>query len=60
MGNLWSLATFLGPILLAAAILWAITRNRRQRPSEIERSERAVHEFRDREDQDSRRHDVNP
>lgn len=58
MGNLWSLATILGPILLAAAIIWAIMRNRRQSPAEIERSERAVHELRDREDRDDRRHDV--
>ena len=59
MGNLWSLATFLGPILLAAAILWAIARNRRQRPGEVARSERATHELYEREDHDSRPHDVN-
>lgn len=59
MGNLWSLATFLGPILLAAAILWAIARNRRQRPGEIARSERATHELYEREDRDSHAHDVN-
>lgn len=59
MGNLWSLATFLGPILLAAAILWAIARNRKQRPGEIARSERAVHdniERTDREDHERDRH----
>ncbi len=60
MGNLWSLATFLGPILLAAALLWAIARNRRQRPSDIARSERATHELYEREDRDSRAHDINP
>ena len=26
MGNLWALATFVGPILLGAVILWAILR----------------------------------
>jgi hypothetical protein len=57
VGNLWALATFVGPILLAAAIIWAIARNRRQRPGEIARSERATHDLYEREDRDRRAHD---
>jgi ABC-type nickel/cobalt efflux system permease component RcnA len=52
VGNLWSLATIIGPILLAAAILWALMRNRRQRPEEIARSERAVHDNYERTDRE--------
>lgn len=59
MGNLWSLATFIGPILLIVAIVWAISRNRRQTPEEIARTERATHdniEQTDREDHERDRH----
>ena len=52
MGNLWAVATFLGPVLLAAVILWAIARNRKQRPEEIVRTERATHEEYMREDRE--------
>ncbi len=31
MGELWSLLTVLGPVLLGLALIWAIWRNRRQR-----------------------------
>jgi len=52
VGNLWAVATFLGPVLLAAVILWAIARNRKQRPEEIARTERATHDEYVREDRE--------
>jgi hypothetical protein len=51
VGSLWSLATILGPILLAAAIVWALMRNRRRdTPQDVARTEAATHELYDRID----------
>ena len=51
MGSLWSLATIIGPFLLAAAILWALMRNRkRHAPEDIARTEAATHRLYDRQD----------
>jgi hypothetical protein len=36
MGELWSLMTVLGPIILGLALIWAIMRNRRQRNTRSE------------------------
>ena len=48
MGDLWSLVTVLGPILLAAAIVWAIMRNRKHdAPEDIARTDAATHRLYD-------------
>ena len=53
MGTLWSLLTVIGPLLLAAVILWALLRNRTSRADEA-RSERAAHELRDQIDREDK------
>ncbi|MBC7158499.1 MAG: hypothetical protein H5U21_00405, partial [Porphyrobacter sp.] len=45
-GWLWSLATILGPILLMAAIVYAIIRNRSGSRAEVERAERGAVDLR--------------
>lgn len=53
MEGLWSLITIVGPILLAAVLIFAYVRNRQQPKSEVDRSERGARELReqiDRED----------
>jgi len=59
MGSLWLLVTVVGPILLAAALAYAIFRNRQEtRPGDEERSDRAVKALRDqlnREDEERER-----
>ena len=55
MGTLWSLATVIGPLLLAGVILWALLRNRRrERPEDIAVSERAAHDLRDQIDREDK------
>jgi hypothetical protein len=46
-GWLWTLITILGPLLLIGAILWAWSRNRNPRPSEIARAEQGAREVRE-------------
>ncbi|NJC34900.1 hypothetical protein GGR88_002414 [Sphingomonas jejuensis] len=58
MESLWSLLTVVGPILLLAALLWAIMRNRASGPREIERTEHAAHDLRDRIDAEDKRDDA--
>ncbi|WP_188053950.1 MULTISPECIES: hypothetical protein [unclassified Sphingosinithalassobacter] len=53
LGSQWALLTILGPIVLAAAIIWAILHNRSSR-RQRERTEDATHRMYDeqnREDQ---------
>lgn len=45
-GWLWSLATILGPILLMAAIVYAILRNRSGSRAEVKRAERGAVDLR--------------
>lgn len=53
MNNLWALATIIGPILLAAAILWALMRNRKHdTPQEVARTEAATHQLYEQEHAD--------
>ena len=54
-GWMWSLATVLGPILLLGVILWAMTRNRKGGPREIERAERGARELREDIEEDEAR-----
>ena len=44
-GGLWSIITIVGPLLLAAVLLWALLRNRKSRPSEVDRTEKATHDL---------------
>ncbi|MDB5683592.1 MAG: hypothetical protein JWM38_2162 [Sphingomonas bacterium] len=58
--SLWGLLTVVGPILLAAVLLWALLHNRRTR-AENDRTEAATHELyerTDREDKNPERRDV--
>ena len=43
-GGYWSLLTIIGPILLAAAIAWALLRNRKLSKGDLDRTERATHD----------------
>lgn len=47
MGELWSLATIIGPILLIAVIIWATLRNRRGSRADYERAERSARAVRE-------------
>ena len=51
-GWLWSLATILGPILLIAAIVYAVIRNRGGSRAEIDRAERGAVTLREDLDRD--------
>ena len=42
--SLWGLLTIIGPILLGAALLWAVLNNRRSR-AEKQRTETATHDL---------------
>lgn len=46
MESLWHIIDIVGPLLLLAAITWAVLRNRRARPGEIARSERGARDLR--------------
>lgn len=59
MGNLWGVATILGPILLAAVILWALMRNRkRETPADVAQTEAATHRLYEQEDREDHERDV--
>ena len=48
-GGSWAILNIVGPLLLAAVVMWALLKNRKSKPSEIERTERATHELYDQE-----------
>ncbi len=55
MGELWSLLTVLGPILIGLVLIWAIIRNRRQRTMRCEaRTEAGTHDLYDQLDREDR------
>ncbi len=59
MGNLWGLATILGPLLLAVVIAWALMRNRkRETPEDVARTEAATHRLYEQEDREDHQRDV--
>lgn len=59
MGNLWGVVTILGPILLAAVILWALLRNRqRETPRDLARTEAATERLYEEVDADDKRDEV--
>jgi len=44
-GGSWAILNILGPLLLGAAILWALLRNRKSTPEERERTEQATRDL---------------
>ena len=54
-GFSWSLLTIVGPILLAIVLLWAVLKNRKARPEDVDRTERATRELYQEEDRAHRR-----
>ena len=46
MESLWHIIDIVGPLLLLAAIVWAVLRNRRAKPGEMERAERGARDLR--------------
>ena len=44
-GSFWGLLTILGPLLLGAALAFALLRNRRSTQGEVDRTERATHDL---------------
>jgi hypothetical protein len=44
-GLSWALINIVGPLLLALVILYAVLRNRKSKPEEIERTEQATREL---------------
>lgn len=59
MGNLWGVATVIGPLLLGVVILWAVMRNRkRETPQDLARTEAATHRLYEEEDRDDHQRDV--
>jgi hypothetical protein len=49
-GGMWTVMTIVGPLLLAAVLLWALLRNRsKSSPGEVDRTERATHDLYDEE-----------
>ena len=60
MEGLWGVMTVVGPILLGAAILFAIFSNRNRTRAEKELSERSAKELRDRIDQEDSARDRMP
>jgi hypothetical protein len=49
-GGSWGIVTIVGPLLLAIVLTWALLRNRKSRPRDIERTERATRELYKEED----------
>jgi len=54
-GFSWSLLTIVGPILLFLVLLWAVLKNRRSRPKDVERTEQATRDLYREEDAAHRR-----
>jgi hypothetical protein len=53
LGAQWGLLTIIGPIVLAAAILWAMLHNRGSK-REVERTEEATREMYDQQNRDDK------
>jgi hypothetical protein len=51
----WSLLTIVGPLLIFIVVLWAVLKNRKSKPEDIERTERATRELYREEDAAHRR-----
>ncbi|HEV2748792.1 MAG TPA: hypothetical protein VGW34_16030 [Allosphingosinicella sp.] len=53
----WGIITIVGPLLLAAVLLWALLRNRKSPPEEIDRTEQATRDLYRAEDEAHRGED---
>ncbi|HEX8240678.1 MAG TPA: hypothetical protein VF574_13145 [Allosphingosinicella sp.] len=53
-GGNWAIVNIVGPLLLAAVLLWVLLRNRKTRRSDVERSEQATRDLY-REEEEKRR-----
>jgi hypothetical protein len=53
-GGNWAILNIVGPLLLAAVLLWALLRNRKSRKVDVDRTEQATREAYD-EEEDKRR-----
>ena len=53
-GGNWAIVNIVGPLLLAAVLLWVLLRNRKTRRSDVDRSEQATRDLY-REEEEKRR-----
>jgi hypothetical protein len=53
-GGSWGIINIVGPLLLAAVLLWVLLRNRRTRRSDVDRSEQGTRDLY-REEEEKRR-----
>jgi hypothetical protein len=53
-GGNWAIINIVGPLLLAAVLLWALLRNRKARRGDVDRSEQATRDLY-REEEEKRR-----
>jgi hypothetical protein len=53
-GGNWAIINIVGPLLLAAILLWALLRNRRSRKVDVDRTEQATRDLY-REEEEKRR-----
>jgi hypothetical protein len=53
-GGNWAIINIVGPLLLAAALLWALLRNRKSSRSDVDRTEQATRDLY-REEEERRR-----
>ncbi|HEX9965609.1 MAG TPA: hypothetical protein VGB04_11570 [Allosphingosinicella sp.] len=53
-GGSWGIINIVGPLLLAAVLLWVLLRNRKSRKSDIDRSEQGTRDLY-REEEEKRR-----
>ena len=58
-GFSWAIQTIIGALLLGAVIAWAMLRNKKSRPSDIDRTERATKDLYREEDAAHRGEDDN-
>jgi hypothetical protein len=49
-GGSWGIITILGPLALALVLLWALLRNRKSKPRDLDRTEQATRELYKEED----------
>ncbi|MGF7147272.1 hypothetical protein FHS96_000881 [Sphingomonas zeicaulis] len=59
-GGLYGVVTIVGPILLLAALAFAILRNRKRTPADRQRTEQATRELREQLSDEDRARDRNP
>ena len=57
LGSLWGILTIIGPILLAAAIIWAMFHNRGSR-ADIAHTEEATHRMYDEQNREDQARDA--